>query len=64
MIISAFRTDPGSLREQSLPEGMYQGGTELAKEGRRKKGNADLTDTMTNVGSLRRRFTAGRDTNG
>ncbi len=41
-----------------------QGGTEPATDGRRKKGPADLTDTMTNAGFLGLRSTPGRDPNG
>ena len=42
----------------------YGSGSELAKDGLRKKGPAALTDAMTNAGSLGLRSTAGRNTNG
>ncbi len=42
----------------------YGSRSELAEDGRRKKGLAALADAMTNAGSLGLRSTAGRNTNG
>src|SRR5437879_6456441 len=59
---SAFRTDTGLPGNRAYGRRCYGSRSELAEDGRRKKGLAALADAMTNAGSLGLRSTAGRNT--